>query len=63
MIERCLLLSIYIGGIIMISKIKSVVDEFLWMDDDSQEDKDSFYKFGITVNVVSVALFLMIVIS
>lgn len=47
----------------MISKIKSVVDDFLWMDDDSQEDKDSFYKFGITVNIVSVALFLMTIIN
>lgn len=47
----------------MISKIKSVVDDFLWMDDDSKEDKDSFYKFGITVNVVSIALFLMTIIN
>lgn len=43
----------------MISKIKSVLDDFLWMDDDSQEEKVSYYKFGITVNVLSVALFLV----
>ncbi|WP_249073912.1 hypothetical protein [Lysinibacillus sp. BPa_S21] len=47
----------------MISKIKSVVDDFLWMDDDSQEDKVSFYKIGVTVNAISVALFLMTIIN
>ncbi|MEQ6355225.1 hypothetical protein ABNX05_11405 [Lysinibacillus sp. M3] len=45
----------------MISKIKSVLDDFLWMDDDSQEDKNSFYKFGVTVNAISVTLFLTII--
>ncbi|MFJ3388795.1 hypothetical protein [Lysinibacillus sp. NPDC086135] len=43
----------------MISKIKSTLDDFLWMDDDSPEDKASYYKFGITVNVLSIALFLI----
>lgn len=43
----------------MIGKIKSVLDDFLWMDDDSQEDKVSYYKFGVTVNVISITLFLM----
>ncbi|MCL1700817.1 hypothetical protein [Lysinibacillus sp. Bpr_S20] len=47
----------------MISKIKSAVDDFLWMDDDSKEDKASYYKFGVTVNVVSVALFLITIIN
>lgn|GEM_PF-4302298 len=41
----------------MISKIKSTIDNFLWMDDDSQEDKDSYYRIGIAVNVLSIALF------
>jgi len=57
MIERFSLLSIYIGGFMMISKIKSTIDNFLWMDDDSQEDKDSYYRIGIAVNVLSIALF------
>lgn len=43
----------------MISKIKSAIDDFLWMDDDSQEDKVSYYKFGTTINVIALALFLI----
>ncbi len=43
----------------MISKIKSTIDDFLWMDDDSEEDKVSYYRIGIVVNVLSVALFLI----
>ncbi|WP_342532745.1 hypothetical protein MHB40_14865 [Lysinibacillus sp. FSL K6-0057] len=47
----------------MIKKLTAVIDDFLWLEDDTPEEKASYYKFGVTMNVVAVALFVMVKLS
>ncbi|MGE7840735.1 hypothetical protein ACQKNX_08080 [Lysinibacillus sp. NPDC093712] len=45
----------------MIKKLTIVIDNYFWIDDEATpEEKRSYYKFGITFNTLSIAMFILV---
>jgi len=45
----------------LIKRLTIAIDNYFWIDEEATpEEKGSYYKFGITVNVLSIVVFVVV---